>query len=236
MRYTRLRRAIESGTLIGTHGTPFQGGGNKTAQPEQKRKKLSDGSDEEPTPARKRTKSRSLLRPQDTARPRCLEEKTQPSNNSGPPTLKGPQDATKTDMLTIKAEAFGTRTFYSEGLLREHMNTSQTLPAQAPSNFSQPGKSSFSRSGPHSQMPRQSTFPLPLPHSTLIGRSPDIGYQIISTPRTPRPLPKQDGSNPTADSTTANSATSAHIPQAISVVFNTEDEDAKAFHGSPFLI
>ncbi|OBT49555.1 hypothetical protein VE04_10126, partial [Pseudogymnoascus sp. 24MN13] len=24
MRYTRLRRQIESGTLIGTHGTPFQ--------------------------------------------------------------------------------------------------------------------------------------------------------------------------------------------------------------------
>ncbi|KFY52314.1 hypothetical protein V497_08556 [Pseudogymnoascus sp. VKM F-4516 (FW-969)] len=29
MRYTRLRRQIESGTLIGTHGTPFQKGGGE---------------------------------------------------------------------------------------------------------------------------------------------------------------------------------------------------------------
>lgn len=47
MRYTRLRRAIESGTLIGTHGTPFQGGADKTTDARRKRNKRSDDSDEE---------------------------------------------------------------------------------------------------------------------------------------------------------------------------------------------
>lgn len=40
MRYTRLRRAIESGTLIGTHGTPFQGGVDKILEAQKKRKRL----------------------------------------------------------------------------------------------------------------------------------------------------------------------------------------------------
>ncbi len=40
MRYTRLRRAIESGTLIGTHGTPFQGGADKIVEAQKKRKRL----------------------------------------------------------------------------------------------------------------------------------------------------------------------------------------------------
>ena len=40
MRYTRLRRAIESGTLIGTHGTPFQGGAEKSLEVRKKRKGL----------------------------------------------------------------------------------------------------------------------------------------------------------------------------------------------------
>jgi hypothetical protein len=39
MRYTRLRRQIESGTLIGTHGTPFAGGADKIAKAMRKRKK-----------------------------------------------------------------------------------------------------------------------------------------------------------------------------------------------------
>jgi hypothetical protein len=38
MRYTRLRRQIESGTLIGTHGTPFAGGAEKIAKALKKRK------------------------------------------------------------------------------------------------------------------------------------------------------------------------------------------------------
>lgn len=38
MRYTRLRRAIEGVTLIGTHGTPFQGGAEKNAEAQKKRK------------------------------------------------------------------------------------------------------------------------------------------------------------------------------------------------------
>ena len=40
MRYTRLRRTIESGTLIGTHGTPFQGGSEKNVQTQKKRKAI----------------------------------------------------------------------------------------------------------------------------------------------------------------------------------------------------
>jgi hypothetical protein len=52
MRYTRLRRQIESGTLIGTHGTPFQKGGGETLDPSGKRKRGAtgaggDGDDEE---------------------------------------------------------------------------------------------------------------------------------------------------------------------------------------------
>lgn len=39
MRYTRLRRQIEGGTLIGTHGTPFAGGAEKIAEAMKKRKK-----------------------------------------------------------------------------------------------------------------------------------------------------------------------------------------------------
>jgi hypothetical protein len=39
MRYTRLRRQIEGGTLIGTHGTPFGGGAEKIAEATKKRKK-----------------------------------------------------------------------------------------------------------------------------------------------------------------------------------------------------
>ena len=38
MRYTRLRRQIEGGTLIGTRGKPFHGGAEKIAQSQKKRK------------------------------------------------------------------------------------------------------------------------------------------------------------------------------------------------------
>ena len=41
MRLTRLRRDIENGTLIGTHGTPFQGAAEKIAKAEMKRRKAS---------------------------------------------------------------------------------------------------------------------------------------------------------------------------------------------------
>lgn len=47
MRYTRLRRAIEGGTLIGTTGTPFQGSAEKIAEARKKRKTISDDTDEE---------------------------------------------------------------------------------------------------------------------------------------------------------------------------------------------
>lgn len=39
MRYTRLRRQIESGTLIRTHGTPFTGAPDKIARAGKKRKR-----------------------------------------------------------------------------------------------------------------------------------------------------------------------------------------------------
>ncbi len=40
MRYTRLRRAIEGGTLIGTHGMPFQSGTEKVVEVRKKRRRL----------------------------------------------------------------------------------------------------------------------------------------------------------------------------------------------------
>jgi hypothetical protein len=45
MRYTRLRRQIESGTLIGTHGTPFPSEkvAEKNAEAGRKRKRVSPG-------------------------------------------------------------------------------------------------------------------------------------------------------------------------------------------------
>lgn len=43
MRYTRLKRQIEGGTLIGTHGTPFAGGAEKIAEAMRKRKKGGGG-------------------------------------------------------------------------------------------------------------------------------------------------------------------------------------------------
>ncbi|KAI9842632.1 MAG: hypothetical protein M1837_006999 [Sclerophora amabilis] len=39
MRYTRLRRAIESGTLIGTRGTPFQSSAERIVDAQKKRKR-----------------------------------------------------------------------------------------------------------------------------------------------------------------------------------------------------
>ncbi len=40
MRYTRLRRAIEGGTLIGTHGMPFPSGPEKVVEVRKKRRRL----------------------------------------------------------------------------------------------------------------------------------------------------------------------------------------------------
>jgi hypothetical protein len=64
MRYTRLRRQIESGTLIGTHGTPFSGSADKIYEASTKRKrpnssvKKSDDEteDEEPQPPNRKAK------------------------------------------------------------------------------------------------------------------------------------------------------------------------------------
>jgi len=68
MRFTRLRRAIEDGTLIDTHGKQFQGSADKVADTQKKRKKPSaeemdcDGDDEEALaslPKKKVARSRS---------------------------------------------------------------------------------------------------------------------------------------------------------------------------------
>lgn len=66
MRFTRLRRAIEDGTLIDTHGKHFQGSADKFANTRKKRKKPSfeemdcDGDDEEAlTSLPKKTVARS---------------------------------------------------------------------------------------------------------------------------------------------------------------------------------
>lgn len=62
MRFTRLRRAIEDGTLIDTHGKHFQGSADKIAEAQKKRKKPSsedadcNGDDEEPVPPRPKMK------------------------------------------------------------------------------------------------------------------------------------------------------------------------------------
>jgi len=47
MRYTRLRRQIENGTLIGTHGTPFQRGADKAIETPRKRKRSFENRDDE---------------------------------------------------------------------------------------------------------------------------------------------------------------------------------------------
>ncbi|KAH0547768.1 hypothetical protein FGG08_000025 [Glutinoglossum americanum] len=60
MRYTRLRRHIVDGTLIGTHGTPFHGGPDRIAQTYGKRKKDPSGSSmkkEEESPGFRQTRS-----------------------------------------------------------------------------------------------------------------------------------------------------------------------------------
>lgn len=67
MRFTRLQRAIEeSRNLIGTHGTPSQGGTDKTVKTPRKRIKKSGSSDEDgasvvrtPTSGRLALESRS---------------------------------------------------------------------------------------------------------------------------------------------------------------------------------
>ncbi|KAL8831456.1 MAG: hypothetical protein Q9191_000867 [Dirinaria sp. TL-2023a] len=63
MRFTRLRRAIEDGTLIDTHGKHFQGSSDKIAEAQKKRKRPSskdadyDGDNEEPESSRPRKKA-----------------------------------------------------------------------------------------------------------------------------------------------------------------------------------
>lgn len=56
MRYTRLRRQIEGGTLVGAHGTPFSGVAEKTVLDMRKRKtgsQLETGSASQPTALKK---------------------------------------------------------------------------------------------------------------------------------------------------------------------------------------
>lgn len=89
MRYTRLRRAIESGTLIGTHGTPFQGGADKIAEGRKKRKKISDESDEEGAPVvRTPTSGRLALESRPSKAVRDRNDNTQESDTEDTPGAK----------------------------------------------------------------------------------------------------------------------------------------------------
>ncbi|TAQ85451.1 hypothetical protein B7494_g6230 [Chlorociboria aeruginascens] len=73
MRYTRLRRQIESGTLIGTHGTPFTGGAEKIAEALKKRKRSSgqeghkndDDEDDIPIP-KERKPGKNVIKDEDS--------------------------------------------------------------------------------------------------------------------------------------------------------------------------
>lgn len=85
MRYTRLRRAIESGTLIGTHGTPFQGGADKIAE-SQKKGKMS-------TPLEQTTKEDGVLHDQ----AEVVELRSRPRRTQKHPNLKMEDATSSTD-------------------------------------------------------------------------------------------------------------------------------------------
>lgn len=113
MRYTRLRRAIESGTLIGTHGTPFQGGADKTAEARKKRKKISGDSDEEgasvdrtPTSGRLALESGSYKSVSD------FDEMAQEIESDSVPSAKKQRRASKTPSEAIKSETIGPDAFH----------------------------------------------------------------------------------------------------------------------------
>ena len=67
MRYTRLRKSIEDGTLVGTHGKPFQGAGEKIAAAKKKRKRAPNSDqvteDEESGPICTRTGGGNMKSP-----------------------------------------------------------------------------------------------------------------------------------------------------------------------------
>ena len=100
MRYTRLRRAIENGTLIGTHGTPFQGSADKNIEAQRKRKRLvRDGRDDEgdvvqavPTRSGGRSKEQEMVKDESAD-----DYETEPSkeDDESPSTERKPQHLEK---------------------------------------------------------------------------------------------------------------------------------------------
>lgn len=107
MRYTRLRRAIESGTLIGTHGTPFQGGADKIVEARKKRSKISDSVDEEDGCVVQAPTSSCLARESGSSRGVHDSNNTtaQRSNLDDMPRVKKQRRTSKTASEAIKLEA-----------------------------------------------------------------------------------------------------------------------------------
>lgn len=111
MRYTRLRRAIESGTLIGTHGTPFQGNADKpTDKPtdiQKKPKKSPGASGEQDTRiAQEHKNAREIRKPESLVSPSDYEDVAQMSDTEDTPT-KGKNESVNEVLTTpTKSGAF----------------------------------------------------------------------------------------------------------------------------------
>lgn len=106
MRYTRLRRAIEGGTLIGTHGTPFQGGAEKIAEARKKRKTISDDTDEEgPSAVRTPNSGRLALESGSSNDVQGSNDTVQESNSDDVPRVKKQRQTSRTPLEAIKSEA-----------------------------------------------------------------------------------------------------------------------------------
>lgn len=99
MRYTRLRRAIEGGTLIGTHGTPFQGGAEKVVEVRKKRKGHTHGSraeeEDDPEPIVTRSGGRNMRSEDGSAGQYETEQST---GDEKAPSLKGRARALKREV------------------------------------------------------------------------------------------------------------------------------------------
>ena len=110
MRYTRLRRAIESGTLIGTHGTPFQGAdkiGDKIADAPKKRKKSPAASDEQDSPiAQKHANVRESRKSKSSISPSYFDEVAQTSDTKDARMEEDHGSVNQAHLAPIKSEPF----------------------------------------------------------------------------------------------------------------------------------
>lgn len=112
MRYTRLRRAIESGTLIGTHGTPFQGGADKIVEARRKRNKISDDSDEGASVFRTPTSGRLAQESESSKGVPDSNDTAQESDSDDVPRVKKQRRTSKALSEVLKSEALGPDSFH----------------------------------------------------------------------------------------------------------------------------